>query len=141
MLKRVQHLLALIALAGLVATVACQQRQEVDDDEMGADTLMMEDTTMMAPPPAPPDTGMTSMEGGVQVSVTNPMPHAMTVTADWGQGQMELGTVQSNETSSFDISAPEGSQVTLTASDPEGTHNPTGTITLSASTPATWTIQ
>ncbi|MFN2432542.1 MAG: hypothetical protein ABR599_06960 [Gemmatimonadota bacterium] len=61
MLKRFQHhLLACLAVAGLVLTAACQQRQEVDDEFEG-DTLMVEDTTLLPPPPT--DMGADTMMG------------------------------------------------------------------------------
>ena len=64
MFKRVSHsLLGFFAVAGLVLTTACQQRQEVDEDELGGDTLTVEDTTMMVPPAPPTGMGDTMMGG------------------------------------------------------------------------------
>ncbi|MEW6352865.1 MAG: hypothetical protein AB1469_01005 [Pseudomonadota bacterium] len=82
-----------------------------------------------------------SQAAGAQIVVTNPMPHDMTVSADWGQGQKELGTVKPNETKTFDVNAPAGTQVKLTASDAAKTHSPEGTVTLAGDQAATWTIQ
>lgn len=150
MAKQAQHLLAILVLAGLVGTVACQQRQEVDDEDIDADTTIIEDTDVMPPPAAPgadtmmgADTGMTMGGGGetAQVSVTNSMPHAMIVKADWGEGEMELGTVATNETKSFDVQAAGGSQVNLTATAEDASHSTTGTVTVGAGEPASWTIQ
>ena len=142
MSNRVHGLLAILALAGLVAMAGCQQRQEVEDD-MGADTteVLDEDTTMMAPPSSPGDAGAKGAAGTAEVSVTNTMPHAMIVKADHGEGEHELGTVAPNETKSFSLTAAEGTQVTLTAADSGNTHSVNGTVTTSATTPATWTIQ
>ena len=135
------RLLAMTLVAGLTAATACQQRTEIDEE--GVDTLEMEDTTVL--PPAAPDTGigdtaMGAMEGA-EVAVTNPMPHAMIVRADWGQGAEELGEVAPNETKTFEIGAAPGTEVTLTATDAAETHSPSGTVTVSADSPASWTIQ
>lgn len=82
-----------------------------------------------------------SQAAGAKIAITNPMPHDMTVSADWGQGQKELGTVKPNETKTFDVNAPAGTQVQLTASDAAKTHSPSGTVTLAGDQPATWSIQ
>jgi hypothetical protein len=154
MFKQLQQAVVLLALAG-VPLIACQQRQEADDDD--ADTIEIEDTdTMVLPPPTTPtdagaDTAMgadtATMSGAadapavVEVVITNPMPHAMIVVADWGQGQEPLGTVQPNDSQTFPVSAPEGAQVKLTATDAEETHSPTGTLSVKKGEPANWTIQ
>ncbi len=53
MAHRLQSLLACFALAGLVLTAACQQRQDIDEAATDEDTLMMRDTlTMPTTPPA-----------------------------------------------------------------------------------------
>jgi hypothetical protein len=65
----------------------------------------------------------------------------MVVKADWGSGETELGTVQPGETASFEVSAPAGTQVSLSASDPAASHAASGTVTVEADAPASWTIQ
>ncbi len=145
MFQRAQHLSFLLLAAGLLAA-ACQQRQEIDDEEAAADTTGAM-TDEMAPPPAgadaslEPDTAMGEGDGSAQVSVTNSMPHAMTVKADWGEGENELGTVEPNETKSFDVEAPAGTQVTLTATDAQASHSTSGSVTVGPDQPAAWTIQ
>ena len=79
--------------------------------------------------------------GSVEIAVTNPMPHAMIVKADWGSGETELGTVEPGETASFEVSAPAGTQVSLSASDAAASHAVSGTVTVEAGAPASWTIQ
>lgn len=119
MRKRLQHRLATFALLGFVSLAACNAGNNTTGNESAG--------------------GGTA--GASQVSVTNPMPHPMNVMADWGQGEKDLGKVQPNETKTFDVDAPAGTEVKLTASDDAKTHSPSGTVTLSATTPATWTIK
>jgi hypothetical protein len=137
MRNRLHGSLALAALAGLVALAACQKKAAPEGDT-GAGAAA--DTAMTAP--SAPDTATTSSAGEpAQISVTNAMPHPMLVKGDWGQGEQELGTVDVNETKTFDVNAPAGSQVTLTATDKDASHSTSGTVTLEAATPASWTIQ
>lgn len=137
MRNRLHGSLALAALAGLVALAACQKKAAPEGDT-GAGAPA--DTAMMAP--SVPDTATTSSAGEpAQISVTNAMPHPMVVKGDWGQGEQELGTVEVNETKSFDVDAPAGSQVTLTATDKDASHSTSGAVTLEAGAPASWTIQ
>jgi hypothetical protein len=132
MLKRWQRPLALVALVGLVAATACKKKAEPAG---GAPA----DTTQAAPAP---DTTMTSAAGAaLQVSVTNAMPHAMVVKGDWGSGESELGTVEPNETKTFDVAAASGTALALTATDKDASHSATGTVTLDSAAPAAWTIQ
>lgn len=79
--------------------------------------------------------------GGFKLSITNPMTHDMTVSADWGHGLKELGSVKPGETKLFDIAAAAGTQINLVATDTANTHNSKGTLTLDANAPAAWTIQ
>jgi hypothetical protein len=138
MRNRLHGSLALAALAGLVALAACQKKAAPEGDT-GAGAAPA-DTAMTAP--STPDTATTSSAGEpAQISVTNAMPHPMVVKGDWGQGEQELGSVEGNQTKSFDVDAPAGSQVTLTATDKDASHSTSGTVTLEAATPASWTIQ
>ena len=138
MFNPVQRRLAVLALAGLVATLACQQRQEVDEDVDDVDTLSTD------VPIAPADTGMGAGAATgevVAVAITNSMPHAMVVTVDMGSGAVELGTLQANETRSFPLEgASAGGQATLTATDSAATHSVSGTVDVGGGAPS-WTIQ
>lgn len=135
MLKRLQGPLALVALAGLVAVTACKKKA-------GTEGEMPADTTMAPAAPSASDTATTSSASeAAQVAVTNAMPHAMIVKGDWGQGESELGTVESNETKTFDVTAPAGTQVTLTATAKDASHSTSGTVALDSAAPAAWTIQ
>ena len=69
------------------------------------------------------------------------MPHPMVVKGDWGHGESELGTVEPNETKTFDVTAASGTALALTATDKDASHSASGTVTLDAATPAAWTIQ
>jgi hypothetical protein len=134
---------AAVALA--VGSAACQQRQ-VEDGGLDADTAATRaDTAMDAAAPGLDAGGGDAVAGAeagsVEIAVTNPMPHAMVVKADWGSGETELGTVQPGETASFEVSAPAGTQVSLSASDPAASHAVSGTVTVEADAPASWTIQ
>ncbi len=134
MLKRWQRPLALLALAGLVAATACKKKAETEGG-VPADTTM-------APAAPSSDTTMTSSASATaQVAVTNAMPHPMVVKGDWGHGESELGTVEPNETKTFDVTAPAGTALTLTATDKEASHSASGTVTLDSAAPAAWTIQ
>ena len=129
---------ALVVAAVLSALAACQQKQEAEGG-MEADTTVPGDTTAMVP--AAPGAEPAPAGEAAQVSVTNTMPHPMTVKADWGQGETELGKVGPNETRTFDVSAPAGTQVTLTATDDQASHSTSGSVNVGASTPASWTIE
>ena len=129
MLKRWGSTLALVALVGLVAATACKKTEPGG----GAPA----DTTAPAR-----DTTMTSSTGApAQVAVTNAMPHEMVVKADWGQGENELGTVEPNETKTFEVTAPSGTALALTATDKDASHSASGSVTLDSAAPAAWTIQ
>ncbi|MFN2432541.1 MAG: hypothetical protein ABR599_06955 [Gemmatimonadota bacterium] len=150
MYDRIGYSVACMALAAALG-LGCQQRQDVDDDAE-PDTLAITDTEME---PATDvdltrdtalgaDTGaMAGMGGSAGLSVTNTMPHEMIVVARWGTPQVErvLGPVAANETKSFDLAAPAGERVGLTATDSGNTHSVEGTVSADASSPATWTIQ
>jgi hypothetical protein len=88
----------------------------------------------------------TGVEPGVSstydVSITNPMPHAMIVTVEYtGGGETELGTVPAGGEQSFTVAASGGETITLVATDEAGTHSPSTTITLpEGQTETTWTI-
>ena len=142
MVEKLHRRLVPLALAGLVAAVGCQQRQEVADED--ADTLMMEDTALPPAPAAPPgpDTGVggetaAAAAGAVQVSVTNTHPHPMIVSAN---GE-ELGTIQPNETRTLDLPAGAAGTVQLTATDEGATHTVEGTVTAAGGEAPSWTIQ
>ena len=125
MWNRLQRSLAVVALAGLFALAACQKKAAPEGDTGAGATPA--DTAMTPPAPDMPTTS--SVGEPAQISVTNAMPHPMVVKGDWGQGEQELGTVDVNETKSFDVDAPAGSQVTLTATDKDASHSTSGSLT------------
>ncbi len=85
---------------------------------------------------------MDKMEhAAAQVTITNPMPHAMNVEAEWGKEKKALGKVGPSETKTFDVAAPAGTEVKLVATDDAKTHSPSGMIKLDTAAPAKWTIQ
>lgn len=78
-----------------------------------------------------------------QLVITNPMPHAMNVTATMPDGsQVQLGTVPASGESSFSVLGVPGESVSIVAADVANTHSPSGAVTLSAGeTTVHWTIQ
>jgi hypothetical protein len=126
------HTFPTLLIAALLSfgVAACQQEGEEGEETAPADTTAME-----APAPAE--------EVTYQFVVTNPMPHAMNVSATMPDGsQVQLGTVPASGESSFNITGSVGESVTVVAVDEENTHEPTGTVTLPAGqTTLSWTIQ
>ncbi|MDX1660210.1 MAG: hypothetical protein R3326_00345 [Gemmatimonadota bacterium] len=84
----------------------------------------------------------TGLEAGgklAEVTVTNPMPHAMTVSVEFeGGGANELGTIPPNGSQSFTLAASPGETVRLVAVDADETHSPSTRIDLEQSND--WTI-
>lgn len=75
------------------------------------------------------------------IEVSNPMPHAMIVSADYGTGQpVELGAVEPMGTQTFTITSPPSTTVNLTAEDAAKTHTVNGQVTLMTGMAATWTV-
>lgn len=75
-----------------------------------------------------------------EVQVTNPMPHAMIIYADYGTGEKtELGTVEPMGTATFTITSPPSTSVRLTAQDSAATHEVFGEVTLTTGMAASWT--
>jgi hypothetical protein len=112
--------------------VACQQGAEEGEETAPADTMAAE-----AAEPAPP------AETSYTLLVSNPMPHAMNVTATLSDGsQVQLGTVPASGEGSFTVTGMAGETVTITATDEAATHSPTGSVTLPAGeTTVSWTVQ
>jgi hypothetical protein len=121
-------------LAALLSfgVVACQQEGE-EGDETAADTMAMEEEAEPVPP----------AEVAYQLVVTNPMPHAMNVSATLPDGsQIQLGTVPAGGESAFSVAGSAGETVTVVAVDEANTHSPTGSVMLpSGETAVSWTIQ
>ncbi|MEO5702976.1 MAG: hypothetical protein ABIQ54_03720 [Gammaproteobacteria bacterium] len=138
--KNINPLLAISAALMLVSLTACGKGDNSSDTPAatGSDPAMSDNSAMGSN-----DAHMSgNMVGGTaQISVTNPMPHEMTVSADTGQGPKELGSVKPGETKTFDVSAAAGSSINLVATDAGKTHSPSGTVTVESGQPATWTIQ
>jgi hypothetical protein len=111
---------------------ACQQAAEEGEETTPAETTEIEE----APAPEPVAVAYTLV-------VTNPMPHAMSVTATLPDGsQVQLGTVPASSEGSFTVSGMAGETVTVTASDEAATHSPSGSLTLPAGeTTVSWTVQ
>lgn len=140
MSKNINPLLSITAALMLVGLTACGQSDTTSDTPVAAGSdPAMSDNSMAAGD----NSSMTgSMAGGTaQISVTNPMPHAMMVSADMGQGPQELGSVNPSETKTFDVSAAPGTTISLVATDEAKTHSPSGKVMVESGQPATWTIQ
>jgi len=124
MSKNVNYLLSIPVALFVASLAACNP----NNTEITAGTDTSSGTAM-------------SDSGSAQISITNPMPHEMTVSADWGQGQKELGSLKPNETKTFDVSAGQGTKIDLVATDAGRTHSPKGSVTLESGKAAAWTIQ
>jgi hypothetical protein len=113
---------------------ACQPAAEEGEEADAADTMAMEEG-------AAPDAA--SAEASYTLVVSNPMPHAMNVTATLPDGsQIQLGSVPASGESSFSVTGTAGEVVTVTATDEAATHAPTGSVTLPAGeTTVSWTVQ
>ena len=137
------------ALALFLGAAACQQRQVEDEGEAADPAVTPSDSAMDAAAPgldagggdAVAGVGGSAETGTVQITVTNPMPHAMIVNADWGSGETQIGTVQPSETASFEVAARPGATVSLNASDAAASHSVSGSVTVQADAPASWTIK
>lgn len=130
---RSRSLAPLVVLAlGLAACGGGDAEEEVAP----ADTVAVEE--------APGDAGTAGLSPSTatvsQLTVTNPMPHAMVVTLGYeGGGEAPLGTVPANGEQSFTVSASPGENVTLTARDEGDTHSVDGAMVLEEQN--TWTIE
>ena len=77
-----------------------------------------------------------------ELVVTNPMPHAMTVSSDFEGAVVELGAVAASGQQTFIVPAPPGATVTVIARDEAGSHSPTTQVTFpEGQTYTTWTIE
>lgn len=124
--------LALSWLAILaVGVVACSQ--EGEQEAAPADTT----AAMEAAHPEE------AHEMAYTLLVTNPMPHAMNVTATMADGsQIQLGTVPASGEGSFSVTGTTGESVTVTATDDANTHSPSGAVTLPQDeTTVRWTVE
>jgi len=134
MSKNVNYLLSIPVVLFAASLAACNPNNaETTADRDTSSGAAMSDSDKMSPSMAD--------SGSAQIIITNPMPHEMTVSADWGQGQKELGSLKPNETKTFDVSAGQGTKVDLVATDTGRTHSPKGSVTLESGEAATWTIQ
>lgn len=123
------------AVAIVLATVlsvptACSNATE---DEPGAPA----DT---APPAAGETAAGPEAAAAVEVTVTNPMPHAMIVEVAADDGATRLGIVPASGEQSFVVEGEPGSTVVLHARDEADTHSVEGEVVLSEDG-ARWTIQ
>ncbi|MFN2383287.1 MAG: hypothetical protein ABR559_03375 [Gemmatimonadota bacterium] len=131
----------LIACAiALSLTVACSKGED-DGDISPADTVRAEDgaTTGIEAGTAEP---MAVPTDTYELVVTNPMPHAMTVSSDFEGSVVELGAVAASGQQTFVVPAPPGATVTVIARDEAGSHSPTAQVTFpDGQTYTTWTIE
>ena len=80
-------------------------------------------------------------EATYELEVTNPMPHTMTVYAEYTTGhRVALGTVEPMGTTTFTITGPGSTRVKLMATDEAASHEVTGEARLRSGAAATWTI-
>lgn len=135
-----KYLVVLSALVLALGLAACNQDQGGATGTSGSPS----DTgSTMGGTSSPGEDKMGGSTAGsaAQITVTNPMPHDMIVSGDWGQGEQSLGTVPAGGTQTFDVTAAAGTEINLTATDAGRTHSPKGKVTVSANEPAAWTIQ
>lgn len=122
------------AFALVLAGTACGGG-EADEETAPADTAAVDETTTDGTAGVTPSTASVS-----QLTVSNPMPHAMVVRVAYtGGGDAELGTVPANGEVVFTVSASPGETVVLTATDEGGTHTVDETVELSPQN--AWTIE
>jgi hypothetical protein len=119
------------ALVFALTATACERADQEGEDLAPADTAIVEET------------GTAGVEASYQLVITNPMPHAMNVTAMMPDGgQVQLGSVPANAESTFTVVGSGGEVVTVVATDEGNTHSPSGEITLpSDATTVRWTIE
>lgn len=128
--------LASLAVFASFVLVGCQGAGETEDelDADAADTVAADTGDVGAT-----TTGVQAGGGLAEVTVTNPMPHAMIVSVEFeGGGDNELGTIPANGSQSFTLAASPGESVRLVAVDEEETHSPSTQISLEESND--WTI-
>lgn len=76
-----------------------------------------------------------------ELHVTNPMPHAMIIFADYGnEEKAKLGRVEPMGTQSFTLVSPPSTSVLLSATDEEGTHEVSGEVALVEGMATRWTV-
>ncbi len=127
--------LATLAAFTSVVLIGCEGAGETDEEPAAADTVVA-DTGDVGAAPA---TGVQPGGELARVTVTNPMPHAMTVTVEFdGGGDNELGTIPANGSQRFTLAASIGENVRLIATDEDETHSPSTQITLDETND--WTI-
>ena len=131
----------LVALTlALVASAFACQGEEADEEVAPADTV----ADAVPADEAPISSGLApSASSTTDVTITNPMPHAMVVTVQYsGGGETELGTVPAGGEQVFTVAASGGETITLVATDDGNSHSPSTTIALPVGqTEAAWTIE
>lgn len=121
-----RSLAATLAVLVPLALGACQGAGTEEEEAAPADTVTAETGETGAT-----TTGVAPGGSVAQVTVTNPMPHAMIVSVEFeGGGANELGTVPANGSQTFELAASPGENVRLIATDEEGTHSPSTSIAL-----------
>ena len=131
--------LVALVIALVISAFACQG-DEADDEAAPADTV-----TSAAPAMEEPvSSGLEpSASSTTSVMITNPMPHAMVVTVQYGGGgETELGIVPAGGEQAFTVAASGGETITLVATDDANSHSPSTTIVLpEGQMEAAWTIE
>lgn len=116
MLSSKRTMVSLMVLPALLTLGACRgEQQEAIEEEVGEVTY--------------------------ELQVTNPMPHAMTIFADDGTGEVQLGVVEPMQTITFTITSPASTAVKVRAQDADITHEVFGEVTLTSAMASSWTIE
>lgn len=131
--------LATIPLVLALALAACGGGSNADDEAAPVDSATADTVTAEGGGAGATTAGLEVGGTLAEVTVTNPMPHAMTVTVEFeGGGAHELGTIPASGSQSFSLAASPGETVRLVATDADSTHSPSTRMEL-AETNA-WTI-
>jgi hypothetical protein len=109
-------IIALLLLAFPLA--ACQEQSPATDD------LARSPADQVPPPEEDFAEGTTEGTPATEqrITVANPMPHPMIVTATYDGQTAELGTVDARVEGSFYLQVPDGTRVTVQARDSANTH-------------------
>lgn len=127
--------LAALAVFASLVLIGCQGAGETEEPAGSADTVAA-DTGRAGGTTTGVQPGGSSL---AEITVTNPMPHAMTVSVEFeGGGSNELGAIPPDGSQSFTLAASPGETVRLVAVDADETHSPSTRITLQESNE--WTI-
>lgn len=134
-MRTIVRSLATAAILIPLALAGCESADEPDEEEPGVADTVTADTGRAGAT----TTGIAAGGTLAEVTVTNPMPHAMVVSVEFeGGGSHELGTIPANGSQSFSLAASPGESVRLVAADEDQTHSPSTSLTLEETN--SWTI-